>query len=511
MLSFLQQIGKRSYSSQATMTRSQSRDSASTPSIARNTANSDSTPPSLTPATSNTDAASVSTDATPKAATSSRSSKRLQHVRSSIGSYNENVLSGTAKHGRKRKAEGGGRNVSDETLVNIGDSQERFVQESVQLLDRDWTLGALPGENLKKSMEANRVVKKRRSTRLEILEKASDMVEKTKSVLGKRGRETIEVGIEKLQALKGDKRASLRPRETETSSKEEPSKKRARFSDVTDLVSKSMFTTAAEPDRKATRTASTKRWLSQGLYVGQDPDFDPRLTETKNKAKKATIRRSIGGQREILPLPMFAGQRTIEMGRNFRLPFDVFSPLPVYQPKPEEWKKTHKSMCVQIHDSCCTDTAPDVFIGNAAAVWKKSKPLEASTCICKAESGCGDDCFNRFMFYECDESNCNVGAELCTNRAFAGLKERTKAGGKYNIGVEVIKTADRGHGVRSNRTFEPNQIIVEYTGEIITQDECDDRMNKRYKDAEVNSTPESAIRYMLTKHSATTSWTSTNT
>lgn len=90
------------------------------------------------------------------------------------------------------------------------------------------------------------------------------------------------------------------------------------------------------------------------------------------------------------------------------------------------------------------------------------------------------------MFYECDDSNCNIGDEHCTNRAFAGLKERTKTGGKYNIGVEVIKTVDRGHGVRSNRTFEPNQIIVEYTGEIITQDECDDRMNKRYKNAEVS-------------------------
>lgn len=89
------------------------------------------------------------------------------------------------------------------------------------------------------------------------------------------------------------------------------------------------------------------------------------------------------------------------------------------------------------------------------------------------------------MFYECDGTNCNLGADHCTNRSFEGLRQRTKAGGKYNVGVEVIKTLDRGHGVRSNRTFDPNQIIVEYTGEIITQDECDDRMHRRYKDAEV--------------------------
>ena len=89
------------------------------------------------------------------------------------------------------------------------------------------------------------------------------------------------------------------------------------------------------------------------------------------------------------------------------------------------------------------------------------------------------------MLYECDDSNCKVGAEHCTNRSFAALKQRCKAGGKYNIGVEVMKTADRGYGIRANRTFKPNQIIVEYTGEIITQSECDERMNKRYKDAEV--------------------------
>ena len=91
------------------------------------------------------------------------------------------------------------------------------------------------------------------------------------------------------------------------------------------------------------------------------------------------------------------------------------------------------------------------------------------------------------MFYECDESNCNIGVEHCTNRSFEHLRQRCKAGGKYNIGVEVIKTADRGYGVRSNRTFEPNQIIVEYTGEIITQDECDNRMRNMYSDNEVSS------------------------
>lgn len=105
--------------------------------------------------------------------------------------------------------------------------------------------------------------------------------------------------------------------------------------------------------------------------------------------------------------------------------------------------------------------------------------------MCTPETGCDDDCQNRYMLYECDDTNCKLGAQLCRNRPFSELRRRCKAGGKYNIGVEVIKTEDRGYGVRCNRSFEPNQIIVEYTGEIVTQEECERRMRTLYKKSEV--------------------------
>lgn len=127
----------------------------------------------------------------------------------------------------------------------------------------------------------------------------------------------------------------------------------------------------------------------------------------------------------------------------------------------------------------------DVFVGDAADEWRATKQLELSTCMCLEETGCDEDCQNRYMFYECDNGNCRLGPE-CGNRNFSELKARTKAGGKYNIGVEVIKTTDRGYGVRSNRSFEPNQIIVEYTGEIITQYECERRMRTVYKKNDVS-------------------------
>ncbi len=103
------------------------------------------------------------------------------------------------------------------------------------------------------------------------------------------------------------------------------------------------------------------------------------------------------------------------------------------------------------------------------------------------------------MLYECEDSNCNVGAESCTNRSFAELKERSKSGKKYEIGVEVMKTAEKGFGIRACRTFEPQQIIVEYAGEIITQEECERRMRNEYKNNEVSKLSRCAILAKLRK------------
>jgi [histone H3]-lysine4 N-trimethyltransferase ASH1L len=213
-----------------------------------------------------------------------------------------------------------------------------------------------------------------------------------------------------------------------------------------------------------------KKYLGSGLYAGQPRTFDMRLTESKNKRKSDTSTLPFK-ENWVLPLPMFAGERLLKQGRDFKLPFDIFSPLPPGQPKPDEWKKVNKN----------------VFIGDAAHEWRENKFEEHSSCLCKPETGCDADCMNRYMYYECDSRNCNLTPEQCGNRAFEGLKQRVKKGGKYNVGVEVIKTEDRGYGVRSNRTFEANQIIVEYTGEIITQEECEKRMHTMYKDNEVSS------------------------
>lgn len=342
MLSFLHQLGKRSYSAQSSMVRSESSDSTRSRPTTRKTPDSASIAPSLTPPTSHTDTASESADLNMEPKPPQRSSERLRKAPHSIDNYNENVLSGSAKRTTRRKRETNyDRTVSGETLVGASvESHEQFVRDSVQILDREWSLGALPGDDLKSSLEDEKGRKRRKSTRLDVLQKAMSLVEKTKSVLGKRRRETFDDGVGKRQTRTGGRRENLRPMGFVTSTIEGPVTKRARLAD--DSCVKSLAS-SSDSERKLARRPRIKRWLGQGLYVGQDRNFDPRLTETKNRLKQSTGKCSNSQQSTLLPLPMFAGERTLDLGRNFKLPFDVFSPLPPGQPRPEEWKKTHKS------------------------------------------------------------------------------------------------------------------------------------------------------------------------
>ncbi|CAH0044740.1 unnamed protein product [Clonostachys solani] len=218
-----------------------------------------------------------------------------------------------------------------------------------------------------------------------------------------------------------------------------------------------------------TRQRRVKKYLEKGLYSGQDAPMDIYKGLTMNEKKQLSELPELipsGRVNKIMPSPMFTGLRTLIAGRDFRLPFHICNPLPPGQPKPDEWRKMTKNR----------------FIGDSKDIWRKSPHYhDMSKCVCTPEDGCGDNCQNRIMLYECDDSNCSVGKEACTNRAFADLTSRRNKGGKYRVGVEVIKTSDRGYGVRSNRCFEPNQIIMEYAGEIITEEECERRMNEIYK------------------------------
>lgn len=335
MLSFLQSLGKKKTAAQPAMTRGASMDSALPSSTTSSSSKEDK---DSTPATSTGDAASLAFDTTSKARRHEDGSRSLRARRSNVSSYNESVMSGNAKHGYRKKGVGSAsRAVSGETLVgDPSNFPSDFARRSTQGLNQDWTLGSLPGDNLNIATQPVQD-NKRRSTRLSVLQFASNVMEQTKSVLGKRGREDRSTGTETTSAIKREMGSSA-TLNTDTPSYEGPVSKRLRLG--TSMEDRPSNRT---PVQKKPATRRVKKWLIQGLYVGQDPDFDPRFTTAKNKVKKANASTNASKRRTLLPLPMFAGQRMLETGRNFKLPFDVFSPLPPGQPKPDEWKKTHKS------------------------------------------------------------------------------------------------------------------------------------------------------------------------
>ena len=324
------------------MTRPETIESAFSNVATRNDLKDPSTTPSLTTATSLTDTSSELTDGSAKVEDYKRSSTRL---RANISSYNENVLSAKqSRSARKEGAERGSRTISGETLVDGHDDtpDAMLLQQGVQALDNDWSIGAMPGDSLRLSTKDEKGAKTRRSTRLDISGRASSMLGKTTTVLSKRGHETIEAGMEGNLTEKGDnEQPCSSPSKFETKSFERPPRKRARFSEAE--VGDQQFAEAENGRHKITKK-QTKPWVVQGLYVGQHRSDDARLTETRNKERKTFNNRPEADERAIMPMPMWIGDKIIEMGRDFKLPFDVFSPLPPGQPKPDEWKKTQKSM-----------------------------------------------------------------------------------------------------------------------------------------------------------------------
>ena len=297
---------------------------------------------SSTPPTSINEAGSVASVATVKENESSNTNGRARRSRHSAVNYKESVLAGTARPLIPRKQlRTPVKNDSEETLVPKMDKQsQQLVEDSIQVLNLDWSVDVLPGDAMKQPGTA-----KKSKTRLGIdkdaIVNASNAVQRTATVLGKRGRDAVGAGLGKLQDL--GRRKSLRPRVQASTEKQEPESTPSKKVKLSEQKSDKDTNVKSASASKHNLKKPTKKWLSQGLYVGQEPDFDPRLTNVKNQKKREGTGSKAPQQRKILPLPMFAGKRMIETGRSFRLPFDVFSPLPMGQPKPEEWRKTRKS------------------------------------------------------------------------------------------------------------------------------------------------------------------------
>ncbi|KAJ0405731.1 hypothetical protein ATCC90586_005889 [Pythium insidiosum] len=106
-------------------------------------------------------------------------------------------------------------------------------------------------------------------------------------------------------------------------------------------------------------------------------------------------------------------------------------------------------------------------------------------CVCKEK--CGDDCINRLSFIECfgspptvqgssdsskgekiKEFNCPLG-ENCGNRA---LHQRIYPR------FERFHTAEKGWGLKVLESVKAGQLVIEYVGEVINEEEKNRRLNE---------------------------------
>lgn len=445
--------------------------------------------PSRTPATSVTDgsaADNVSVKLEPSAVTREPSaqsdtsnSRRSVRSRSSVESYNLAKLSDIC-HGKQVAKVKNTRSFSGDTLV--GDStpdeagspgqRRRLLEGEVEkALQMDWQVGGLSASS-QTTPAPSTIIGRSKSTSRGKLAKAA---EKVSSALGKRPRDSLTLRRSESASLDNRRQSSrksdviVRVQELEDEHDEgstigPPAKKTRLLDTITEITS--------SLGRAASTKKPRKNWLTQGLYSGQEAEYGKTAAEAAGEAGNLTTSQSAPAlPRRHMPYPMYsAGTREA----NFRIPYDIFAPLKRKE-NPKEWKKLSRNL----------------FTPDAKEVWR-TKKLERSMCLCRPpapdsqEEGCDENCLNRTMLYECDENNCAIGPELCTNRAFADLAKRTKKGNVFDIGVEIIKTKECGFGLRANRSFAPGQIIIEYCGEVITPEESDRRMHNVYKDKNVS-------------------------
>ncbi|KAB5547009.1 SET domain-containing protein [Coniochaeta sp. 2T2.1] len=460
----------------------------------------------------------------PASESPSTTPQRPRRARASLPVYNISKLAGTDIHGRRRakgddvKTKSKRRLSADDALAGntaAASSTEKIANElvgdAINALNMDWSVGApltpagakVTRKKAGTVAEIKQEIVTRRTTRLSGTPVPSAVTSALLSV-GKRGKRAAEEGLSKislelkrLQDTKEFAHVDDRPIiETVWSNGKFVDPRTLKAPGSEPRASKRVKTAHTEPEAEVKAAAEapaveaplvavpevelpqkkriTKKWLDKGLYAGQETPKDMSVGLTiaeKRKLQQHPELAKVGEKvNKTLPPPMFNGLRLLLQGRDFKLPYDICNPLPPGHPKPPAYRSMTKNR----------------FVGDASAYWKKQPHLNdfQSRCVCKPEDGCAEDCQNRIMLYECDDTNCNLGKEFCQNRAFQSLQERTKQGGRFRVGVEVFKTEGKGYGVRSNRCFRPHQIIMEYTGEIITENECNRRMNEVYKDNE---------------------------
>uniref|UniRef100_A0A3P8VKJ5 Histone-lysine N-methyltransferase NSD3 n=1 Tax=Cynoglossus semilaevis TaxID=244447 RepID=A0A3P8VKJ5_CYNSE len=100
---------------------------------------------------------------------------------------------------------------------------------------------------------------------------------------------------------------------------------------------------------------------------------------------------------------------------------------------------------------------------------------EIPRCNCKPtdDHPCSLDsqCLNRVLQYECHSQVCPAGMS-CENQCFSK---------RQYAETEVVKTDGRGWGLRTNQALRKGDFVIEYVGELIDAEECQQRIKHAHE------------------------------
>lgn len=181
---------------------------------------------------------------------------------------------------------------------------------------------------------------RRRSSRLSMIgtsPKPAMSMETPNRTVGKRSHEVMNTGSRSVNAKLG----------SSSSETKQQSMKRAKVSkkrgEEEEDVSSDDSEISDEDSLKAQPPKKKKIWAIQGLFMGETEDFDPRRRTKRGRLSGAG---ELPNKRKpALPLPIFHGRALMDNRRDFKLPFNVFSPSP-YKAHPPGWKSLSRSMSI---------------------------------------------------------------------------------------------------------------------------------------------------------------------
>ncbi|KAG0237479.1 Histone-Lysine N-Methyltransferase ash1l [Actinomortierella wolfii] len=225
-----------------------------------------------------------------------------------------------------------------------------------------------------------------------------------------------------------------------------------------------------------------KTFLKSGLYsadlkmnsplrrlTGTSPSSTPAPTSPSSSSSTSSSKQLVtrrndvkGKKRPFFELPINYGETLMNTQRDFVLPFDIM----------QAWKL----------GALIQRKQPDPFIKIRSNVFvERKRRVETSPMVCHCKRpppeagvvGCGEDCYNRVMFYECVSAHCPCG-DQCSNQRF----QRKNPNEDH---LEVIWTEERGFGIRTTKPIRRGSLVIEYRGEVISQKLCLERMEGMYK------------------------------